>query len=98
MNGTETKKLLEAKVLNIDKKIVQWEEKLNILIEQRETAELCNSDSQEIQNIDKEIRKILLASEMYKVELAKLETELNKFLVEEAFSGERNSRSKNKIF
>ena len=76
MNGTETKKLLEAKVLNIDKKIVQWEEKLNILIEQRETAELYDPDSQEVQNIDKEIRKILLASEMYIVELAKLETEL----------------------
>ena len=98
MNSTKTKKLLEAKVLNVDKKIVQWEEKLNNLIEQRETAELHDPDSQETQNIDKEIRKILLASEMYKVELAKLEKKLNKFLVEEAFSGERNSRSKNKIF
>lgn len=97
-NSEKTKRLLEAKVINIDKKIVEWEEKLNTLIEQRDAAEKYNSNSKEIENIDKEIRKILLASEMYKVELAQLETELNKFLVEEAFNGGRKSRSKNRIF
>ena len=84
---------LEARAKAVEGSVVWWDVKMNEAIDKHEKA--VENDDIELQETTlEELKSLLRRAEMEKVEMAKIESEINQAMAEAAFSGKLPSNSK----
>tara|TARA_Y100001938_G_scaffold97808_1_gene133940 strand:- start:1104 stop:1400 length:297 start_codon:yes stop_codon:yes gene_type:complete len=77
---------LESRAKAVEESVCWWEEKLSNTMDEYESAKLSN-DEEKMSELEVELKTLLRRAEMEKVEMAKIETEINQLCADAAFSG-----------
>ena len=77
----------------VEESVVWWDSKMNAVIDEHEAA-LEAEDEEAISKSTEELKGLLRRAEMEKVEMAKIESEINQAMAEAAFSGNYSSSVK----
>tara|TARA_Y100000766_G_scaffold220060_1_gene192028 strand:- start:11125 stop:11415 length:291 start_codon:yes stop_codon:yes gene_type:complete len=89
-------KELESRAKAVEKSVVWWESKLTETLDQYESA-TGKDDKEKMDELTLEIKTLLRRAEMEKVEMAKIESEINEACANAAFNGDfsESRRKKN---
>jgi chromosome segregation ATPase len=79
-------KQLESRAQAVEDSVTWWEEKLSKTMDSYESARLSN-DEKKMSALETELKTLLRRAEMEKMEMAKIETEINQACAEAAFKG-----------
>lgn len=84
---------LQARAKAVEKSVIWWDVKMNEAIDKHDAAVEGNDIELQETTIE-ELKSLLRRAEMEKVEMAKIESEINQAMADAAFSGNLRSNSK----
>lgn len=77
---------LTERATAVEKSVLWWNSKMNETIDRYESAREDN-DGEALDGVEKELKALLRRAEMEKIEMAKIESEINQACAEAAFKG-----------
>tara|TARA_Y100001938_G_scaffold148911_1_gene234047 strand:- start:180 stop:467 length:288 start_codon:yes stop_codon:yes gene_type:complete len=84
---------LSERAKAVERSVVWWDSKMNAAIDEHEAA-VEAEDEEAISKSTEELKSLLRRAEMEKVEMVKIESEINQAMAEAAFSGNYSSSVK----